>query len=380
MKSPLRFDLLKKSPHSEARLGRVHTDHGVVETPIFMPVGTAGTVKSLNSQQIQDTHAQIILGNTYHLYLRPGTEILQKAGGLHKFMNWNGPILTDSGGFQVWSLQSIRKISDEGVEFRSHLDGSKHMFSPEKVMEIQRAIGADIIMAFDECTPYPATEKEVLHSLGYTQRWTERAKIWLENNPPIYDHGQALFGIVQGGMYKEFREQALDHLIGLDLPGYALGGLSVGEPTELMYEIAEHIAPKMPENKPRYVMGVGTPANLLELIERGVDMFDCVMPSRNARNGQVFTSKGVMNYKAAKFAHLTDEPLDENCDCHTCKNYSKAYLRHLFHAQELLALQLATIHNIHFYLDLMKQARFHLRENTFEIWKKTKVIEVSQRL
>lgn len=364
-----KFKLHKEGEDTLGRRGTVTTAHGDIETPTFMPVGTAASVKAINPHQLEDLGAQIILGNTYHLYLRPGTELIARAGGLHRFENWKRPLLTDSGGFQVWSLKSMRKISEEGVEFRSHLDGSKHMFTPESVMKAQRDIGADIIMAFDECTPYPATEAEVRKSLNYTKNWTERAVEYLDSNPSIHDYDQALFGIVQGGMYEEFRHEAIEHLKSLDLPGFALGGLSVGEPAQTMYKVAEMCHPKLPKDKPRYVMGVGTPANLLELIDRGMDMFDCVMPTRNARNGMVFTSKGLLSYKAAKFAQDLDIPLDENCSCYTCKNYSRAYLRHLFRAQEPLVLSLASIHNLHFYNDLMAQARDHLDQGTFKAWK-----------
>lgn len=377
-----KFELLKAPlPHenTSARRGRVHTAHGVIETPTFMPVGTAASVKAINPDQLEDLGAQIILGNTYHLYLRPGTELIAKAGGLHKFENWKRPLLTDSGGFQVWSLKGMRKISKEGVEFRSHIDGSKHLFTPESVMKAQRDIGADIIMAFDECTPYPATEDEVRKSLNFTKNWTERAVNYLNENPTIHDYDQALFGIVQGGMYPEFRQEAIEHLKTLDLPGFALGGLSVGEPAQTMYQVAEMCHPHLPEDKPRYVMGVGTPANLLELIDRGMDMFDCVMPTRNARNGMVFTSKGLLSYKAAKFAQDLDTPLDENCDCYTCKNFSRAYLRHLFRAQEQLVMSLASIHNLHFYNNLMAQARKHIELGTFKEWKEEVVPVLESR-
>jgi queuine tRNA-ribosyltransferase len=374
------FTKLKDGVDTKARLGKIETAHGDIETPIFMPVGTAASVKSLNPDQLYDMNAQIILGNTYHLYLRPGTELISKAGGLHKFMNWKKPMLTDSGGFQVWSLQSIRKITEEGVQFKSHLDGSKHWFTPQSVMKAQREIGADIIMAFDECTPYPATEKEVQHSLRLTQKWTGEALKWLDENPPLHGYDQAFFGIVQGGMYKEYRSEAIKHLLDFDLPGYAIGGLSVGEPNELMYEMSDHCTETLPGDKPRYVMGVGTPVDLLELIDRGVDMFDCVMPSRNARNGQVFTSKGVMNFKGAAFAEQLDQPLDSECECYTCKNFSRGYLRHLFKANEISIYSYATIHNLHFYLELMKQAREHIKNDTFKAWKAEKVVQLSQRV
>ncbi len=367
--TPFSFDLKKTSENSKARLGTVSTPHGEIETPIFMPVGTAASVKGLTPQHVEELHAQIILANTYHLYLRPGTEQIRKAGGVHKFMNWKGPMLTDSGGFQVWSLEELRKITEEGVHFRSHIDGSKHLFTAESVMKAQREIGADIIMAFDECTPYPATEKEALHSLEFTQKWTERALTWLNENPPLYGYDQTFFGIVQGGMHKDLRSKAIKHLKELNLKGYAIGGLSVGEPAEIMYDIADHCSEELPADKPRYVMGVGTPANLLELIARGIDMFDCVMPSRNARNGQVFTSQGILQYKAAKFKEDFESPLDPECDCYTCKNFSRGYLRHLFNCKELLVSTLATIHNLHFYLNLMKQAREKIEAGAFEEWK-----------
>jgi len=367
------FELKHTSTQSRARAGVVHTAHGEIPTPIFMPVGTAATVKAVTPRELEEMQAKIILGNTYHLYLRPGTELIAKAGGLHKFMGWNGPILTDSGGFQVWSLQSIRKISDEGVEFRSHLDGSKHLFTPESVMRYQREIGADIIMAFDECTPWPCTREEALHSLKLTQKWTRRAVEWLEENPPLHGYDQSFFGIVQGSMYPELREQAVKELTQLDLPGYAIGGLSVGEPAETMYEMTEVCTEHLPAAKPRYVMGVGTPVNLLELILRGVDMFDCVMPTRNARNGMMFTSQGILRYKAARHKEQIDLPPDPNCNCYTCRNFSRAYLRHLIHAEEILALQLASIHNLHFYLDLMRQAREHILAGDFENWAREQI-------
>ncbi len=374
------FEKLQEGLNTKARLGRIETPHGQIETPIFMPVGTAASVKSLNPHQLYDLEAQIILGNTYHLYLRPGTELIAKAGGLHKFMNWERPMLTDSGGFQVWSLQSIRKITEEGVEFRSHIDGSKHWFTPQSVMKAQREIGADIIMAFDECTPYPATPEEVKHSLRLTQKWTGEALQWLSENPPLHGYDQAFFGIVQGGMYKEYRAEAIKHLLDFDLPGYAIGGLSVGEPNELMYELSDHCTEFLPKDKPRYVMGVGTPVDLLELIDRGVDMFDCVMPSRNARNGMVFTRQGILTFKAARFAQQIDKPWDTECDCYTCKNFSRAYLRHLFKANELTIYSLATIHNLHFYLSLMKEARQHIKEGSFREWKDKMVVQLAQRV
>jgi queuine tRNA-ribosyltransferase len=363
------FSLESTSHASRARAGRLRTAHGEIETPVFMPVGTAGAVKALSPQRVEETGANIILGNTYHLYLRPGTDLLERAGGLHRFANWKRALLTDSGGFQVWSLETLRKITEQGVEFRSHIDGSKHLFTPESVMDAQRKIGADIIMAFDECTPYPATPAEVEKSQGLTQRWTERAIEWLVKNPPLHGYEQSFFGIVQGGMHKESRQAAIEHLVPLDLPGYALGGLSVGEPAEVMYEVADFSTDFMPTHKPRYVMGVGTPTNLLELIERGADMFDCVLPTRNARNGTVFTWDGALHYKAARHAGEIDVPLDSRCGCYTCRNFSRAYLRHLFVAGEFLAFELSTLHTLTFYQDLMKEARKQILMGTFEGWK-----------
>lgn len=338
-----RFELKKTSKKSKARLGVLHTDHGDIQTPIFMPVGTEATVKAVTPAQLkEDIKAQIILANTYHLYLRPTTPKIAAAGGIHKFMSWNGPVLTDSGGFQVWSLKELRKIKPEGVEFRSILDGSKHFFSPASVMNAQREIGADIIMALDECTPYPSTVKEAEHSLNYTLRWTAEAMEWLKEHPPIHGYDQQFFGIIQGGMHTHLRKQAIERIAELGPDGYAMGGLSVGEPTETMYEIADFCTDYLPTDHPRYVMGVGTPWNLLELIGRGVDMFDCVMPTRNARNGMLFTSEGVLRYKAARHAEEYDKPVDPNCDCYCCRNFSRAYLRHLHHAGESLGYTLAS--------------------------------------
>jgi len=374
-----RFELKKTSKKSKARLGVLHTDHGDIQTPIFMPVGTEATVKAVTPAQLkEDIKAQIILANTYHLYLRPTTPKIAAAGGIHKFMSWNGPVLTDSGGFQVWSLKELRKIKPEGVEFRSILDGSKHFFSPASVMNAQREIGADIIMALDECTPYPSTVKEAEHSLNYTLRWTAEAMEWLKEHPPIHGYDQQFFGIIQGGMHTHLRKQAIERIAELGPDGYAMGGLSVGEPTETMYEIADFCTDYLPTDHPRYVMGVGTPWNLLELIGRGVDMFDCVMPTRNARNGMLFTSEGVLRYKAARHAEEYDRPVDPNCDCYCCRNFSRAYLRHLHHAGESLGYTLASIHNLHFYLHLMQEAKDHIADDTFEEWAKAKC-EVLQR-
>jgi len=361
------FTLLKTSQHSAARIGLLKTVHGEVPTPIFMPVGTAASVKAVSPRDLHEMQAKIILANTYHLHLRPGTPLIAKMGGIHKFCGWHGPILTDSGGFQVWSLKELRKIKENGVEFRSHLDGSKHFFSPESVMQAQREIGADIIMAFDECTPYPSTEQEAQKSLDYTKRWTRTAKEWLAKNPPLHGYNQQFFGIIQGGTHDELRFQAIEELKQIEPDGYAIGGLSVGESAEEMYRIAELCTQHTPQNLPRYIMGVGTPWNLLELILRGIDMFDCVMPTRNARNGMLFTSQGVLHYKSA--IHKEENaPPDPNCACYTCKNFTRAYLRHLIHSNELLVLQLASIHNLHFYLNLMAQARQKISENNFEQW------------
>ena len=366
------FTLQKTSPHSAARLGLLKTAHGEIPTPIFMPVGTAASVKAVSPRDLQEVGAKIILANTYHLHLRPGTPLLSKMGGIHKFCSWNGPVLTDSGGFQVWSLKELRKIKENGVEFRSHLDGSKHFFSPESVMQAQREIGADIIMAFDECTPFPSTKEEAQKSLDYTKRWTRAAKEWLLKNPPLHGYEQKFFGIIQGGTHEELRLQAIEELKEIEPDGYAIGGLSVGEPEEVMYKIAALCTEFMPQNLPRYIMGVGTPWNMLELILRGIDMFDCVMPTRNARNGMLFTSKGILHYKSARHKE-EDLPPDENCDCYTCKNFSRAYLRHLIHSDELLVLQLASIHNLRFYLHLMEQAREKIANGDFEEWAKERI-------
>ncbi len=362
------FQLNKTSNKSKARLGTLTTAHGEIQTPIFMPVGTAGSVKTLTSQNLEEMGAKIILGNTYHLYLRPGLDLIEKAGGLHRFINWKKPMLTDSGGFQVWSLSKMRTLSEKGAEFRSHIDGRKIVFTPESVMEAQRKIGADIIMAFDECPPYPATEQEIRKSLDLTLRWTERAINWLAENKEIHGYPQYLFGIVQGGLYPEQRKHSIDKLIEFDLPGYAIGGLSVGEPIPDIYRIADYCTDHLPTNKPRYVMGMGTPQDLLELIARGVDMFDCVIPTRNARNGMVWTWEGVLHYKAARYANDLETPLDPHCQCYTCQNHSRAYIRHLFKANELTVLHLASLHNLHFFCDLMKIAREKIAEDTLEEW------------
>lgn len=346
-----KFELIKKCSQTKARLGKIYTDHGEIETPIFMPVGTKATVKTMTPEEVKDLGAQIILGNTYHLYLRPGHELIEKAGGLHKFMNWDKPILTDSGGFQVFSLSNSRKIYEEGVEFRSHIDGAKEFISPEKSIEIQNSLGADIIMAFDECAPYPADYDYIKNSMERTTRWAERCKI-AHKNP---EH-QALFGIVQGGMYKYLRKQSALDLVDMDFEGYSIGGLSVGEPLELMNEILDYTVDFIPENKPRYNMGVGTPDYLFESVIRGIDMADCVLPTRIARNGTAITSRGNLVVKNAKYKKDFTK-LDPECDCYTCTNYSRAYIRHLFSVNEILGYRLLTIHNLYFLIKMMENIR-----------------------
>lgn len=351
------YELIKTCKQTGARLGRVHTPHGSFETPIFMPVGTLATVKTMSPEELKEMDARIILSNTYHLFLRPGHEIVKEAGGLHKFMNWDRAILTDSGGFQVFSLSDMRKIEEEGVHFRSHLNGDKLFLSPEKAMEIQNALGPDIMMAFDECAPYPADHAYVKHSLERTTRWAERC---LKSH--ARPHDQALFGIVQGGMYPDLRKQSALDLTSLDFPGYAIGGLSVGEPKHMMYEALDVTMPFLPSNKPRYLMGVGSPDALIEGAIRGVDMFDCVLPTRIARNGTTMTSQGRLVVRNAKYARDFG-PLDPNCNCYTCRNYSRAYLRHLIKSDETFGLRLTTYHNLHFLLDLMRQVREAIRED-----------------
>ena len=350
---------------SRARTGRIMTEHGEIPTPIFMPVGTLGSVKAVSVEELKQCGARIILGNTYHLYLRPGCEVMRHMGGLHRFMGWDRPILTDSGGFQFFSLAKLAKFSDEGVNFQSHIDGSRHLFTPEKAVDIQRVLGSDIMMSLDRCIPYPATEKEAMEAMEKTTLWARRGRDhWLETGAV-----NNLFGIVQGGMYAKLRSLSAAQLTDLDFPGYAVGGLSVGEPTEMMYEMADHTVPLLPRDKPRYVMGVGTPENLVEMVGMGVDMFDCVMPSRNARNGQLFTSRGTINISNAKF-RMDDAPIDRNCRCYVCRNYSRAYLRHLYKSRELLSYRLNTIHNLHYYLNLMGDIRLSIREGRFTAFKK----------
>ncbi|WP_348800586.1 tRNA guanosine(34) transglycosylase Tgt [Flavobacterium adhaerens] len=376
----MKFDLLQKDPQSKARAGSITTDHGVIETPIFMPVGTVASVKGVHQRELkEEINPDIILGNTYHLYLRPQTEILEKAGGLHKFMNWDRNILTDSGGYQVYSLSGNRKIKEEGVKFKSHIDGSYHFFSPENVMEIQRTIGADIIMAFDECTPYPCDYRYAQRSMHMTHRWLDRCINHLDKLPFKYGYEQTFFPIVQGSTYKDLRRQSAEYIANSGQQGNAIGGLSVGEPAEEMYAMTEVVCEILPEDKPRYLMGVGTPINILENIALGIDMFDCVMPTRNARNGMLFTANGTINIKNKKWE--TDfSPIDEMGHTFVDLEYSKAYLRHLFAANEYLGKQIATIHNLGFYMWLVREARKHILEGDFRPWKEMMVKNMSQRL
>jgi queuine tRNA-ribosyltransferase len=370
----LKFKLISRE--KKARAGLFETDHGVVETPVFMPVGTQGTVKAVNHKHLEEIKTGIVLSNTYHLYLRPGTEVIEKAGGLHRFMNWQKPILTDSGGFQVFSLSELRKVKLEGVEFKSHLDGSAHFFSPEKVVGIQRSIGSDIMMALDECTPYPCEYDYALNSAKLTSSWAAMSKEAFEKSVPLYEHRQFIFGIVQGSIYKALRELSAKDIIKLSFDGYAIGGLAVGEPIEVMYDIVDFTTSLMPEEKLRYLMGVGRPENLLEAIARGVDMFDCVMPTRNGRNAYLFTSEGVLSMRNAKYKDDFSE-IDKNCNCYTCRNFSKAYLRHLFVAGEILALELASIHNLYFYFNLMSTAREKIVNGKFSEWKNKMIKRIS---
>jgi len=353
-----KFELIKECKDTGARVGKLFTPHGIIETPVFMPVGTQATVKTLSPEELETLGAQIILSNTYHLYLRPGHELIKQAGGLHKFMNWNKPILTDSGGFQVFSLGDLRTVKEDGVEFRSHIDGSKHFFTPEKVIEIENALGADIIMAFDECVPYPCDYEYAQKALERTTRWAERCKTAHQRED------QALFGIIQGGAYQDLREQSAKEITSLDFPGYAIGGLSVGEPKEIMYEVLEYTTPLMPKEKPRYLMGVGAPDNVVEGIMRGIDMFDCVLPTRIARNGTVMTKRGKLVVRNAGYAKDLS-PLDSECSCYTCQNYSRAYIRHLLKANEIFGLRLTSIHNLHFLIALVKEIRESILENRF---------------
>ena len=373
------FEIQHTDSQSDARTGEITTAHGKIQTPIFMPVGTCGSVKGVHFSELkQQVKAQIILGNTYHLYLRPGLDILNKAGGLHKFNTWDKPILTDSGGFQVFSLTGIRKLKEDGCEFRSHIDGSKHFFTPENVMETERMIGADIMMAFDECPPGNSDYAYAKKSLGLTQRWLERCVKKFKETEPLYGYEQSLFPIVQGCTYRDLRQDAAKHVADIGADGNAIGGLAVGEPTEVMYEMIEIVNDILPKDKPRYLMGVGTPQNILESIERGVDMFDCVMPTRNGRNAMLFTYQGTMNMKNKKWEY-DFSPIDiEGCDVD--RIYSKAYLHHLFKAQELLAMQIASIHNLAFYLRLVGDARKHIEQGDFVSWKKSVIDDLGRRL
>ncbi|MBN2134515.1 MAG: tRNA guanosine(34) transglycosylase Tgt [Acidobacteria bacterium] len=363
-KSSMSFTILSKDKETAARLGVIETQHGSVPTPVFMPVGTQGTVKALTHRTVEELGADIILGNTYHLYLRPGHELIREFGGLHKFISWNKPILTDSGGFQVFSMSDLNKVTEEGVKFSSHIDGSKHMLTPEKSIEIQQALGSDIIMAFDECTPYPATEQQTLESLNLTTRWAHRCRDAFNK-----ESGSLLFGIVQGGMFPTLRTKSSHELQEIDFDGFALGGLSVGEPKDLMFEIIDHTVPTLPEGKPHYLMGAGMPADIVKAVALGIDMFDCVLPTRNARNGYVFTESGKMIIKHAKY-RMDSNPLDIDCQCYTCRNFSRAYLRHLFQSGEITAAILLTIHNLYFYLDLIRQIRESLQSGNFYEWYK----------
>ena len=376
----MNFDILKTDELTKARAGKITTAHGVIETPIFMPVGTVGSVKGVHQRELkEDINADIILGNTYHLYLRPQMPILEKAGGLHKFINWDRNILTDSGGYQVYSLAANRKIKEEGVKFNSHIDGSYHFFSPENVMEIERSIGADIMMAFDECTPYPCEYGYAKRSMHLTHRWLDRCIAHLEKVPPKYGYEQSLFPIVQGSVYKDLRIQSAEYIASKGADGNAIGGLSVGEPVEQMYEMTELVCDILPKDKPRYLMGVGTPINILENIALGVDMMDCVMPTRNARNGMLFTSKGIINIKNKKWED-DFSPLDPDGHTYVDTYYTKAYLRHLFAANEFLGKQIASIHNLGFYLWLVREARRQIIAGTFSQWKTKMVNDMSNRL
>ncbi len=374
------FTLQHTDATSDARAGQVHTAHGPIDTPVFMPVGTVGSVKAVQPRElIDDIDAPIILGNTYHLYLRPGTDLLQAAGGLHQFMQWPRPILTDSGGYQVFSLSDLRDLSEEGVTFQSHIDGSSHSFTPESVVDIQRAIGSDIMMVLDECPPGDASEEYARQSHELTLRWAARAKERFEATAPLYGYEQALFGIVQGVVYPEIRRESARRLVDLDFPGYAIGGLSVGEPAAQMYAMVEVVNEILPADKPRYLMGVGTPANLIENIARGVDMFDCVMPTRNARNGTLFTTQGRMNILNAQWTEDLS-PIDPGLDGYTSQRFSKAYLRHLFKANEILALQLATLQNLALYRWVMREARAAIQEDRFAAWRRATVPQLQHRL
>ncbi len=376
----MRFELIKTDPASGARAGLLHTDHGVVETPMFMPVGTAGTVKGVHFRELEeDLNADIILGNTYHLYLRPGLEVIRGAGGLHRFNSWSRPILTDSGGYQVFSLAERRKLTEEGAAFQSHIDGSRHLFSPERVVDIQRIIGADIMMAFDECPPWPAEEAYVEQSMHLTHRWLNRCIARMKETEPLYGHEQSLFPIIQGGTFAHLRRQSAEYVASAGADGNAIGGLSVGEPAEEMYRITELVCGILPADKPRYLMGVGTPVNILENIHLGIDMFDCVMPTRSGRTAQLFTRQGVMNMRNARWQH-DHTPIDPEGHVSVSLRHSRAYLRHLFISGEMLAAQIGTLHNLGFYLWLVREARRRILDGTFSIWKNQMLTSLDQRL
>ncbi|OGJ92054.1 MAG: tRNA guanosine(34) transglycosylase Tgt [Candidatus Raymondbacteria bacterium RifOxyA12_full_50_37] len=369
-----KFKLEGQDPATSARAGKITTSRGEIETPVFMPVGTAGAVKTLCSEDLLALDAKIILSNTYHLVVRPGLDVIEKAGGLHKFMNWNRPILTDSGGYQVFSLKETRKVTDEGVEFRSHVNGDKLMFTPESVIAAQKTIGSDIIMPFDECVMHPCPKDDAAKAMVRTHEWLARSMAAHEKN----NGSQALFGIVQGSVHPDLREESAKFIAAADVAGSAIGGLSVGEPAETMYAMLDCICPHLPQDKPRYLMGVGTPENIVEAVSRGVDMFDCVIPTRNARNGQVFTSRGRVHYKAGEYKNSADIALDPDCGCFVCKNYSRAYLRHLFNANEITALRLATYHNLYFYLNMMQEIRAAIVAGNFAAWRKTFLAGVTE--
>ncbi len=363
----MNFKVLKRDVNSSARLGIIKTDHGEIQTPIFMPIGTQGAVKTVTPAELKFLKTQIILGNTYHLYLRPGTELINAAGGLHNFMGWNLPILTDSGGFQVFSLARLNKITDDGVEFQSHLDGSKHFLTPEKSMEIQRNLGADIIMAFDECPPGNADIVTIENAVKRTKIWIDKCQQYLRENSPVYNWEQTMFPIVQGGVFPELRRRSAEDMIPYTKCGIAIGGLAVGEEKSAMFDIIDLMDELLPKDQPRYLMGVGTPTDLIQAVRRGVDMFDCVIPTRNGRNGQLFTSFGRINIRNEK-CKFDFKPIDENCNCETCSNFTRAYIRHLFNINEVLGMRLATIHNLHYFLNLMELMRFHINKGDFQSW------------
>lgn len=374
------FHLIKQSSQTKARLGQIQTDHGKIPTPVFMPVGTAGTVKAVKQDElIQKLDVPVILGNTYHLYLRPGNEILREAGGLHRFMNWERPLLTDSGGFQVFSLSDIRDVKDEGVEFQSHIDGSRHLFTPENVVETQRIFGSDIMMMLDECPPYPSSREDTRESMERTHQWAKRADQAFKNSKSLYNHRQFQFGIIQGGTHKELRKQSAQFFADLDPDGIAIGGLSVGEPIDLMYSTTDWTTDFIPSAKPRYLMGVGKPANILESIARGIDMFDCVIPTRNARNGMIFTWEGTINLNNAKWKHH-HQPLDLSFPSDLAQNHSMSYIRHLFNTREILGLQLATLHNLAFYQQLLQTTRQKIEDDTFHQWYPAITEQLAQRI